>query len=207
MKYMVNEAEQIQIKEAIEAFEKQSSAEIVTVIAKQSDGYFFIPLLYAAAGALGISWAAQFFTGGMGAQELAIWQILSFVLLALCVQIRPVKMALIPETIKKKRAAAAAKSHFFSLGLHATNNRAGVMLFVSEAEKYVEIITDVAVAQKIDNALWEEAVQNFIMRVKEGNIAQGYLETIQKAAALLTEHFPHAKAERDELPNHLILVE
>lgn len=98
---MVNEAEQIQIKEAIEAFEKQSSAEIVTVIAKQSDGYFFIPLLYAAAGALGISWAAQFFTGGMGAQELAIWQILSFVLLALCVQIRPVKMALIPAFIKK----------------------------------------------------------------------------------------------------------
>jgi putative membrane protein len=81
------------------------------------------------------------------------------------------------------------------------------MLFVSEAEKYVEIITDVAVAQKIDNALWEEAVQNFIERVKEGKIAQGYLETIQKAATLLTEHFPHAKAERDELPNHLILVD
>lgn len=80
------------------------------------------------------------------------------------------------------------------------------MLYVSEAEKYVEIIADKIVAQKIDDALWREAIENFIKHVKDGNIAQGYIETIEKTSELLIEHFPQTEDDKDVMPNHLILI-
>ena len=206
MKHTINQEEQNQIKEAIEAFEKKSSAEIVTIITQQSDSYLFIPTLWAAMSALILPWIVYINLGTMSLQELSSWQLMSFVFLAFFMQIKPVKMFLVPHFVKKKRCAQAAQSHFLNLELHNTKKRAVVMLFVSEAEKYVEIISDVGVAQKVENSLWKEIVENFITRVKEGKIADGYLESIQKTGDILSKHFPYDKDEEDELPNHLIQV-
>ena len=115
-------------------------------------------------------------------------------------------MALIPRSVKRRRAARAAREHFLTLQLHTTKKRAGVMLFVSEAEHYVEIITDIEVAKKIPDSEWEAVVQRFIANVKAGETAQGYLEAIGRSGELLTPHFPYDPTETDELPNHLIVL-
>ena len=93
-----------------------------------------------------------------------------------------------------------------ALQLHTTKKRAAVMLFVSEAEHYVEIITDTEVAKKIRDSEWEAVVQRFIANVKAGKTARGYLEAIERSGELLTPHFPYDPTETDELPNHLIVL-
>jgi putative membrane protein len=207
MKQTINQEEQQQIQEAIKAFEKRSSAEIVTIIAKQSDSYLFITTLYAAIGALLLPLIPCTILGKMTLQQLSALELMTFILLAFFAQLEPVKMLLVPSFIKKKRCANAAKRHFMELEVHATKSRASLMLFVSEAEKYVEIITDVAIAKRVDNARWQEIIDNFIILVQEEKVAEGYLQSIDKIGEILISEFPYDKDEEDELPNHMIFVE
>lgn len=93
-----------------------------------------------------------------------------------------------------------------AMQLHTTKKRSAVMLFVSEAEHYVEILTDIEVAKKIPDTEWEAIVQSFIASVREGETARGYLDAIGRSSELLTPHFPYDPEETDELPNHLILL-
>ncbi|MCJ7764317.1 MAG: TPM domain-containing protein, partial [Thiovulaceae bacterium] len=115
-------------------------------------------------------------------------------------------MALVPPSVKRIRAANAARRHFMALLLHTTKKRSALMLFVSEDEHYVEILTDIEVAREIPDSEWEAIVQSFISRVKEGETAQGYLEAIERSGELLILHFPYDPEETDELPNHLIML-
>ncbi|WP_345974320.1 TPM domain-containing protein [Sulfurimonas sp. HSL3-7] len=206
MEHTINEQEREQISEAIKAFERKSSAEIVTVIAKRSDDYLFIPILWAALGALAVPAVTMALGVALPLIQLYGLQLLIFLLLVLIGRFERLTMALIPRSVKRRRAAGAARSHFMALQLHTTKKRAGVMLFVSEAEHYVEIITDIEVANKIPDSEWEAIVQRFIANVKAGDTTEGYLEAIGRSGELLTPHFPYDPKETDELPNHLIVL-
>jgi putative membrane protein len=205
MEYLVTQEEQNKIKEAIESFESKSDAEIVTVIAKQSDEYLYIPTLWAGVLAF-LSPYIYLFFGSLTQKEIALVQLLSFFILATITRLKPIKMVLVPASIKRKRSTNRANAKFVELLQQNSQQNGLVMLYVSEAEKYVQILTDATIAQKVDNGQWSESVENFIARVKEGNIAQGYLETIAKTSELLIELFPKTKEDRDTLPNHLILI-
>lgn len=206
MEYLISQKEQDKIRTAIEAFETKSSAEMVTVIAKQSDSYIFIPTLWAAVAALIVPWLLFGFVDNFTHQELNIIQLIIFTFLASLGQIKKIKMFLIPSFIKKKRSANMAKEQFFKLLVQDTQNDGLVLLFVSEAEKYVEIITDATIAKKIDDTFWEETIQNFTIHVKADNIALGYLESIEQMAEPLIKYFPQTRDDKDELPNHLIMI-
>jgi putative membrane protein len=206
MKQMINEHEKQQISEAIKEVERECSAEIVTVISARSDDYLFIPLLWAALGALAVPAVAMAFGSALPLTQLYGLQLLVFLVLVLIGRIGPVTPALIPPSVKRARAANAARKHFLALQVHNTKKRAAVMLFVSEAERYVEIMADVDVAKKIPDNEWEGIVHHFIARVKAGETARGYLEAIGRSGVLLTPHFPHDPEETDELPNHLIVL-
>ncbi len=206
MAYTISEQDRQAISEAIKTVERQSSAEIVTVIAQRSDDYLYIPILWAALGALFV----PALTLGLGFtppnMQLYALQLLVFLLLILLSRFERLTMALIPSSVKHKRASRAAGNHFMTLQLHTTKKRASVMLFVSEAERYVRIITDIEVAKKIPDSAWEEVVQAFITRVRADEITTGYLEAIEKSGELLLPHFPRDLHDEDELPNHLIIL-
>ena len=206
MKHIISEQDKLHISEALKAFERQSSAEIVTVITQRSDDYLFIPLLWAALGALAVPAAVMALGLALPLMQLYGLQLLIFLLLILLGRFDRLTMALIPPSVKKIRAANAARRHFIALQLHTTKKRSAVMLFVSEAEHYVEVLADIEVAKKIPDSAWEEIVQNFITLVRAGETARGYLETIERSSRLLTPHFPYDPEESDELPDHLIIL-
>ncbi|WP_428739226.1 TPM domain-containing protein [Sulfurimonas sp.] len=205
MEYLVTQVEQNEIRSAIELFESKSDAEIVTVIAKQSDEYLYIPTLWAGVIAFALPYIYLFF-GSLTQKEIALVQLFSFFILAIITRLKPIKMLLVPASIKRKRSANRANAKFVELLGQNSQQNGLVMLYVSEAEKYVQILTDATILQKVDNALWSEMVESFIAHVKEGRIAQGYLETIAKTSELLIELFPKTKEDKDTLPNHLILI-
>lgn len=206
MKYLINKKEQEAISNAIENLEKKSSAEIVTIIAKESDVYIFIPTLYAALGAFVLPWIFFALGGNLESQEFTLTQLIIFTSLATLGQIKKIKMLLIPSSIKQKRCLHLAQEQFFKILKKDKQQDGFVLLFVSEAEKYVTILTDAKIAQKIDNAYWQETIQNFILHVKAGNITLGYLESIQKISEPLSRLFPETPQDRDELTNHLIML-
>ncbi|MBX2836955.1 MAG: TPM domain-containing protein [Gammaproteobacteria bacterium] len=209
--------EKERLRDHIRETEEKTSGEIVTVIAEQSDGYRYIPLLWSTLCALavpGIYYLYQALTGngwiypGENTSALALLyqiQVLVFFGLALLFSLTPLGLKLIPTSVKRERAARQAAEQFYAQGIHTTEARAGILVFVSVAERYVEIRVDSAIADRISNAEWQDTIDAFVGALKRGEIAAGFELTLTKCRDVLWEHFP-ASNNADELPNHLIEI-
>ena len=90
-------------------------------------------------------------------------------------------------------------------GLHHTQAGACLLIFVSAQERYVEIMTDRGVAQKIADDQWQEIVSTFVQQVQRHQTAEGFIECIKSCSHLLMEHYP-ATSNKNELPNKLVVV-
>ena len=202
---LLSEAELQQVAEAIERVERDTDAELVTVLAAQADDYRYIPLLWASLAALLLPGALLFFSGWLAAWQLLLVQWLTFIVLALVFRLPSLTSRLIPRSVRHWRACNLARRQFIELNLHHTDGGTGMLIFVSEAERYVEILVDRGIASRIDDAAWQSIVETFTNRVRNGEVLDGFLGCIESCGALLKQHVP-ATHERNELPNHLIVI-
>lgn len=202
----LSDAERTQIAEAIRQAEARTTGEIVTVIAEASDGYWFVPLLWAAILSLLAPGAVLLIDPWIEPVTLYAGQLLVFAVLALLFRWTPVKMRLVPSSVKRRRAGRLAREQFLARGLHHTEGRTGVLLFVSVAERYVEVLADSGINDKVTPEVWTELVDAFLVKVRQGEVAAGFLGAVEQCGALLAEHFPRAGDDRDELPNRLVVL-
>ncbi len=114
------------------------------------------------------------------------------------------KLALIPREVKQHRASRKAHELFFLEGLHLTEGRHGIMLFVSVAEKYVEVIADQGISGRVEQAVWDNVVLRFSECLKQGRVYEGYRLAISECGDVLARHCPAKNREKNEIPNHLI---
>jgi len=203
---LLSEVEQQQVSSAIEAVEQKTDAELVTVLARRSDDYFYIPTLWAAMIALFtpplLSWTPLW----LDSNDFLLIQLLTFVSLAVLLRWQPLMILLIPKSVRYWRASNMARRQFIENNLHHTRGDSGVLIFVSEAEHYVEIIADRGINQFVSEDQWQVIVEHFIKQVKVGLIAQGFINAVEQCGELLIEHVP-ATDQQDELPNRLIIIE
>lgn len=195
--------EKSRLADAIKKAESKTGGEIVTVIARSSDGYWFIPTLWAAIAALTMPAAVLWIDPWIYPIELYGGQLALFSVLALLFRWMPVKMRLVPGRVKRRRAARLAREQFLARGLHHTEGRTGVLLFVSVAERYVEVLADSGINEKVAPDTWTSLVEAFVVKIRQKQVAEGFLEAIGRCGALLEEHSPRAPGDKDELPNHL----
>jgi putative membrane protein len=202
----LTDADRQKIAKAISEAERTTSGELVAVVAEAADDYRGVALLWPALVALLLPAILLTIDPGMGAWTLYLVQAAAFLLLALLAHLPPVRMALVPDAIKRRRAGRLAREQFFEQRLHLTRARTGVLIFVSVAERYVEIIADDGINALVPPGTWDEAVADFVERVRAGRIAGGFLAMIEVVGARLAEHFPRAADDRDELPDRLIEI-
>lgn len=202
---LLNESEQRQVAAAINAVERETDAELVTVLAARADDYTYIPLLWASVLALLVPGALNYFFAWLSAQELLLVQWLSFAGLSLLLRIPVLTTRLIPRSVRHWRAANLARRQFLEHNLHQTAGATGMLIFVSEAEHYVEILVDRGISTRLPDETWQAIVATFTERVKQGQTLQGFLGCIEACGALLKQHVP-ATHERNELPNHLVVL-
>ncbi|EKM94891.1 hypothetical protein C211_16045 [Stutzerimonas degradans] len=203
---LLSESELQQVAAAIERIERDTDAEVVTVLAAQADDYRYIPLLWASLIALLLPGALLFFGGWLNAWQQLLAQWATFLVLAVAFRAPALTSRLIPRAVRNWRACNLARRQFIELNLHHTEADTGVLIFVSEAERYVEILVDRGIASRIDNAAWETIVAAFTERVKQGRVLEGFLGCIESAGALLAQHVPATHA-RNELPNRLVVLD
>ena len=202
----LTDADRARIAAAIAAAERRTSGELVAVVAEAADDYRYVTLLWPALAALLLPGLVLTAAPAIDAWLLYLAQTALFVSLALLAQLPRLRMALVPAAAKRQRAGRLAREQFLAQGLHLTRERSGVLIFVSVAEHHIEIIADQGIAAVVPDETWGEAVTEFIERVREGQIAEGFLATIAVIGDRLAEHFPHSADDRDELPNHLIEI-
>ena len=202
---LVDETGAAQIAERIADVERRTDAELVTVLAARADEYGYIPTLWAALAAFIVPWLLHGGPWWLDALDLLLAQAAVFVVLALVLRWPPLLFRVIPRSVRTERAARLARAQFLEQGLHHTDGDRGVLIFVSEAEHYVEILADRGIDQHVEPAQWQAIVDAFTARVKAGETVEGFLDCIDACGALLAEFAP-ATRSKNELPNHLVLL-
>lgn len=193
------------IGEAIAAAEQTTAGEIVAVITPTSGSYAYFGLLWAALVALVVPWPLIYLTW-WPMQWVFGLQLAVFAGLLTLFQLEQCQRWIVPSTVKKRWAHQRAVEQFLSLGLHTTEGRTGVLIYVSVAEHYAEIIADSGIDKKVPAGTWHTLVDELTRRIGDGQPVEGFLTVIAGTGKLLAAHFPPGSQNPNELPNHLIVL-
>jgi len=201
----LSDADRARIRQAVAAAEAKTSGEIFTVVTRESDDYRFIPILWATLIALIVPLPLIFLTL-LPASLIFLIQLAAFVILALAFSHPAIRPAVVPPGVKHGAARSLAVQQFLAHGLHTTEARTGVLIFVSLAEHHAEIIADASIAAKVDEAVWRAAMDRLIAEIRAGRLAEGLIAAIESTGAVLARYFPPRSNDRNELPNDLVVL-
>jgi putative membrane protein len=107
----------------------------------------------------------------------------------------------LPARLLVKDARRAARAAFLDHALDNSPERNAVMLFVSRAERYVEILPDRAAAAAIEQNHWNSVIEEFRQRVKASDLGEAVARSVAKIGALCAARFPASGANPDRVPN------
>ena len=197
--------ERDQLEDLVRDLEATTDAEVVLVLARRADNYLYAPTLVAAIAGMLIPLISIYWPFWLDTNELVFVQATVFICLALLFRIPVLQRKLIPKRTKFFRASNLAMRHFLAQGVHTTKNNLGIMIFVSEFERYIEIIADHGITKKIGDDTWSKAVDLAIPLLQQNNAFNAFTSVLREVGGILQDRFPITE-EKEELPNHVILL-
>ena len=203
---LIRQEDQEKISAAITAAEGRTSGEIVAVIAAESASYLSVPFLIAAAVALFVPWPLIYFTW-ITVQWIYALQLEVFLILVTVLLPRWLRFRFVPRAILRTRAHRRAVEQFLARNLNTTAGRTGVLVFVSVAERYAEIIADAGLHDKIQQSAWQQIVDDMTADIGAGRAGEGLSEAIKRVGDLLALHCPSGPLDKHSLPDHLIVLD
>ena len=198
-------SERARISEAIRAAEAGTSGEIYVVIAGAADDFRWVPILWAAIIALVLPWPLHLLTHWSAGMILMI-QTLSFVLTAAVGSYPALRHHIVPPSIAGEAARRAAQSLFLAHGLHLTESRTGLLIYVALLDRRVEIVTDAGINGKVEQAVWDELAQEIAAAARGDELAEGLVGAVRRAGTLLGLHCPRTPDDRNELPDRVVVI-
>jgi putative membrane protein len=138
-------------------------------------------------------------------QRIFLLQLAVFVVAGLVFSWTPLRVALVPSAVRRRRAHRAALEQFVVRGIRRTKNRTGILIFVSFAERYARIIVDDGIAAKVHDDEWRAAIDALTGHMRDGRIAAGFTAAIERCGAVLAAHAP-PDGSPNELPDRLYVI-
>ncbi|HEY0114086.1 MAG TPA: hypothetical protein VGB54_00045 [Allosphingosinicella sp.] len=223
MRARMSPEDHAQVTAAVAAAEARTDGEIVTIVADCSDPYRDVVLHYAVlamlavpvklallpqswidwASGLVLGWNGEWSRGGL-MLAIAIMLALAFLAGRLLFSWRPLLMALTPGATKTRRVRRRAVAHFRAACEGRTHGRTGILIYLSLMERRAEIVADQAINDKVDGAVWGEAMALLVDEVRAGRVGHGMALAVEKVGAVLAQHLPRSHSDTNELPDRLI---
>lgn len=206
-KYHFTDQEKENIKQAVQDLEQVTSGELVPYFVPSSDKY---------------EEASWYSAAVVGLFALVVIAFLSYTW-SLPVQLTPIDTALIvigfmlagfltpiifPFTVRlissretlDQRVYQRAIEAFLEEGIYKTNDKIGILIFVSKLEHKVVVLGDEGINQKVKTEDWQVIVDTVVKGIKDKEIGQGLVAAIGKCKELLLSHGFNTKADG---PNEL----
>jgi putative membrane protein len=200
---VITDTDRTRITAAIREAESHTAGEIFCVIARQSSDYRLVPLGWAAAAALFAPLPLLYLTT-WSAPVVYLLQIIAFLVVAAALASRRMRIAMVPRQVRHDHAHAEAMRQFRAQGIDKTEHRTGVLIFASTAERYVEVVADSGINDKVASSVWDGAVAALVASIKANRPGDGFVAAIEACGAVLATHFPPGALKRDELPDKLL---
>lgn len=205
MAFISDEA-RAKISAAITTAETRTRGEIVAVVAHESATYLSVPFMIAALVALLAPWPLIQFTW-MKVQTIYLLQLVSFLVLVGLLLPRPIRFRLVPRSILTSRAHRRAVEQFLSHNLSNALGRTGVLIYLSVAERYAEIIADAGLHGTVPQDEWRKIVDALTSRIAGGEPDLALITAIEDVGAILARHAPPDGTPSRRLPDHLIVLD
>jgi putative membrane protein len=223
MVMQLSQADREKVGKAITSAEATSDGEIVAVMTPLSDSYhdvalhwalvpLFAVLAWAAWRPTALAWWYQFLLGGWQPEPsmgqlltlLLFFAALKFTVALMILKWMPLRLALTPGATKHRRVRRRAVAIFKAAAERRTENRAGILIYLSMGEHRAEIVADEAITKVTTPDVWGEAMATLLADVREGRPGEGICAAIQQIGVVLAEHFPKTATNPNEIPDKLI---
>ena len=206
---ILSDAEHEAVAKAIQTAEMHTDGEIYAVLARRSDDYFaaagfavsFAAIIAACLTAL----ALHYFWVQISVEDFALALAAAYLCALTVLWLVPgVRLWLVSRRTQYDRAHLNAQSQFLARNIHLTKRRTGVLLFVSLAERYAEVVADEAIDLRVKQEEWNGIVAVLIEHARHGRLDEGYIKAIELSGALLRQHFPKSFKDTNELHDHMV---
>lgn len=207
----ISPQEHERVAAAIRSAEAKTDGEIYCVVAHASGGYFFPAAFIVTAAILAMSLAVAF---GLEAWWLTV-RLPHFVLLqivavasalAVLLLLPALRIHFVPRQLRYQSAHANATRQFLARNVHLTAARTGVLIFVSLAERYAEVVADAGINGRVGQHVWDGVVRELTAHAGDDRLADGFIKAIGMVGAVLAEHFPVSSGDTNELDDHLVEI-
>ncbi len=211
-----------EIERCIASFEKETDAEIVPVLVSESHDYAYYEFrLTIIMGLLAFLASLIWLKPIENLLRTRFWDYDSAHLVLFCggsafilmllvyllVNIPALDRLIIPGRVMAERVHERALRAFAESKVSHTENRLGLLFFVSLLEQRVEILADRGVAERIGPEIWQGVVSDMSPVMKAKGLVDGLLHGIGKAGPFLVETFPQSENQHNRLADQLTLME
>ncbi len=97
----------------------------------------------------------------------------------------------------------AAQRVFTRLGMHKTEERNGVLIYIATISHKIAIIGDEGIHTKLGTPFWDTIVEKLIQQFKAQKKAEALCECIVECGKQLSSYFPRKNDDRNELNNEI----
>ncbi len=144
-----------------------------------------VPDLLLMGGAMALLWP------GTMIGRAVLGETLAFVAFSLVFDWLPLRLLLVPPSVQRARARNLAHREFAARIL--TTHRGGLLLFVSQGERYVELLADRQLHVRVGQAAWDRIVATLTADAKTKPVS----ECVRAAIAACSAAIDPAKSEVD----------
>ena len=92
---------------------------------------------------------------------------------------------------------------FKKLGMHKTEQRNGVLVYLALKNKQFAIIGDAGINTKVPEGFWNSIKDEMAGHFRDGRFSEGLIAGITRSGEKLKEHFPHQRDDINELTNDI----
>ena len=92
---------------------------------------------------------------------------------------------------------------FEKLEMHKTENRNGILFYLSLDDHKFAVIGDVGINQKVGDEFWETIKNEMIPLFKEDKMVAGLAMGIEKSGIELKKYFPYQSDDKNELDDEI----
>lgn len=210
-KYTFTDAEKQQVENAVKDLEKVSCGEIVPFFVSSSDEYneasWYSSTVLAAfttlsIGILSYFWMLPF---RLTPFEVSIIILGAFIIGFLFPIVFPLsKHWIVSKGEQEERVGQRAMQAFLNEGVFNTEERVGILIFVSRREHMVMVIGDEGINKKVSQQDWEHVVETIVAGIKSRKIAEGLVKAIGECKELLIQNgFVRKSTDTNELDDSL----
>ena len=110
-----------------------------------------------------------------------------------------------PVLKKRKSIRSLVEEEFAKLGMNATRDKTGILIFILLKERQFYVLADSGINEKVEQTVWDSVRNNMQNEFKNGSYLSGILSAIEQVGKILSEHFPIKSDDTNELSNKVVI--